>query len=135
MDAEVDNYISRHHMEDYLCRSPFRTDIPDVLMLMDVYCLPSLWESLSIGLLEAMATGRVIVATPTDGTQEVITNGQNGLIIPYNSPAKASEAFVRLLTDEELRHRCQHNAARLIENSYNAQHTADAVLDIYTALT
>ena len=135
MDSEVNHFIAENHMEGYVFRSPFRTDIQDMLLLMDVYCLPSLWEGLSIGLLEAMATGRAIVATPTDGTKEVIVHEQNGLIIPFSSPESTSAAFVRLLNDEELRHKCQQNAASLVANRFNAQFTADAVVDIYNNLS
>lgn len=131
MDAEVDKFISANQMESYVFRSPFRTDVADILPLMDVYCLPSLWEGLSIGLLEAMATGCAIIATPTDGTQEVIKNEQNGLIVPFSSPAKISAAILRLLNDESLRNRCQLNAAQLVSGQYNAQRVADAVVDIY----
>ena len=131
MDAEVDKFISANQMESYLFRSPFRTDVADILPLMDVYCLPSLWEGLSIGLLEAMAIGCAIIATPTDGTQEVIRNEQNGLIIPFSSPDKISVAILRLLTDENLRNKCGQNAAQLISEQYNAQRVADAVVDIY----
>lgn len=131
MDADVDRFIADNHMEKYLFRSRFRTDIPDILPLMDVYCLPSLWEGLSIGLLEAMATGCSIVATPTDGTQEIIHHEHNGLIVPFNSPEAISSAIVRLLDDEPLRIKCQRNAADLIVKRFNAQNTADAVVDIY----
>ncbi len=131
MDGDVDRYISGHKMEGYVCRSPFRTDIPDVLMLMDTYCLPSLWEGLSIGMLEAMATGRVIIATPTDGAREVIDDGQNGIIVPFDSPQSTADAILRLIGDKSLRNRCSDNAASLIASRFNAQHTADAVVRVY----
>lgn len=132
MDSEVDEFIASHDMEGYVYRSRFRTDIADVLLLMDVYCLPSLWEGLSIGLLEAMATGRAIVATPTDGTKEVIENEGNGLIVPFSLPGDTATAILRLLSDSALRCRCQQNAASLIAERFNAQHTADAVTNIYS---
>lgn len=56
-------------MNGYVYRSKFRTDVPDLLHAIDVYCLPSLWEGLSIALLKAMAMGKAIIATPTDGTK------------------------------------------------------------------
>lgn len=131
MDAEVDKFISADKMEPYVFRSPFRTDVANILPLIDVYCLPSLWEGLSIGLLEAMATGCAIIATPTDGTQEVIKNEQNGLIVPFSSPDKISDAILCLLTDENLRNRCRQNVASLVSEQFNAQRVADAVVDIY----
>lgn len=134
MDADVDNYIATHDMGSYVFRSPFRQDIPDVLQLVDVYCLPSLWEGLSIALLEAMATGRAIVATPTDGTKEVLSHEQNGLIIPFEAPDQLAAAILRFLNEESLRKLCQQNVARLIAERFNAQHTADAVIKVYDSV-
>ncbi len=131
MDADVDTFISSHRMESYVCRCPFRNDIPDILPLIDVYCLPSLWEGLSIGLLEAMAVGCAIIATPTDGTQEVIEHEKSGIIVPFNSPESISDAILRLLQDGALRDSCRQHAAQHIAKHYNAQQVADAVADIY----
>ena len=46
-----------------------RTDVPEILALLDVYAMPSRWEGLPIGLLEAMAMARPIVATAWAGSQ------------------------------------------------------------------
>ena len=91
MDMEVDEFIKVHQMEQYLYRSMFRTDVPDVLHTIDVYCLPSLWEGLSIALLEAMAMKKPIIATPTDGTRELIQNGENGIVKEYDN---SNDAFI-----------------------------------------
>lgn len=131
MDEEVDRYISEHRMQDYVCRSPFRTDVPDLLQMMDVFCLPSLWEGLSIGLLEAMSMGRAIIATPTDGTREVIKNEENGLIVPFSSPIHIAEAIARYKANPALRTRCGQNARQLVAERFNAQRVADAVVSIY----
>ena len=131
MDDEVDRYISEHQLQSYVCRSPFRTDVPDLLRSMDVFCLPSLWEGLSIGLLEAMAMGRAIIATPTDGTREVIQNEENGLIVPFSSPSQIADAIIRLKADTPLRTKCGQNARQLVASRFNAQRVADAVVSIY----
>jgi glycosyltransferase involved in cell wall biosynthesis len=130
MDAEVDQYIIEHQMS-YVFRSPFRTDVPDLLRMIDVFCLPSLWEGLSIGLLESMAMGKAIIVTPTDGTREVITNEHSGLIVPFSSPAKISDNIIRLKADSELRQRCGTNARQLVATRFNAQKVADSVAEVY----
>lgn len=135
MDDDVDRFIAAHDMSDYVYRSPFRQDIPDVLQLVDVYCLPSLWEGLSIALLEAMATGRAIAATPTDGTKEVLTNEKNGLIIPFEAPDQLAAAIRRFHDDDKLRRTCQQNVAQTVALRFNAQHTADAVVKIYDSIS
>ena len=131
MDSEVNDFIANNHMETYVYRSLFRTDIQDILPLIDVYCLPSLWEGLSIGLLEAMAAGCAIIATPTDGTLELITHEESGIVVPFNSTQEISNSILRLLRDKALLNKCQQNAAVLIKQKFNAQYVADSVADIY----
>jgi glycosyltransferase involved in cell wall biosynthesis len=62
----------------------FRQDVPDVLACADVFVLPSLWEGLPIGLLEAMAMGKAIIASKVDGTSEIIQHGKNGWLVDTN---------------------------------------------------
>ena len=131
MDAEVDAYIADHQMSDYVYRSKFRTDVPDLLNCINAYCLPSLWEGLSIALLEAMAMGKAIVATPTDGTKEVIVHEKNGLVIPYEQPRALTEAIIRFCNDETLFQQCGVEASRVVAQRFNAQRVADAVAVVY----
>jgi glycosyltransferase involved in cell wall biosynthesis len=55
--------------------------------------------------LEAMASGRPVVATTTGGIVDMITNGENGLLVPPGDEDKLAEAMARLLTDADLRAR------------------------------
>ena len=134
MDAEVDAFIAAHQMSDYVYRSLFRTDVPDLLHCIDVYCLPSLWEGLSIALLEAMAMGKAIVATPTDGTKEVITHEDDGLLIPFSQPQALADALTRLRKDFVLCKQCGEHARQLVAQRFDAQRVSDVVSDIYLQL-
>lgn len=131
MDAAVDAMISEYHMGDYVFRSKFRTDVPDLLHCIKVYCLPSLWEGLSIALLEAMAMGKAIVATPTDGTKEVIQGDQNGLLIPFGQPQALADAIIRFSEDEDFCRKCGMRARQVVEQRFNAQRVSDTVAEIY----
>lgn len=132
MDAEVDAFIAAHQMSSYLYRSPFRTDVPELLHCINVYCLPSLWEGLSIALLEAMAMGKAIVATPTDGTKEVIVDEKNGLVIPYEQPSSLADAIIRFHNDRSLYLSCGQQAREVVTRRFNAQRVSSAVSDIYS---
>ena len=134
MDEEVNAYIQQHQMSDYLYRSPFRTDVPDLLNCIDVYCLPSLWEGLSIALLEAMAMEKAIIATPTDGTCELIQNEQNGLIIPFDDTQALADAMITLAESKEKCKQYGISARSLIEKSFNARHVSEDVAQIYNRL-
>jgi glycosyltransferase involved in cell wall biosynthesis len=82
---------------------PFRTDIPEVLNTFDIYTLPSLWEGLPIGMLEAMAMRKAIVATPVDGTKEAIIHNENGLLVPCHDHVALAEAIVSLHNNNQQR--------------------------------
>jgi glycosyltransferase involved in cell wall biosynthesis len=68
-----------------------RTDVVDLLAACDLFVLPSLYEGLPLGLLEAMAAGKPVVATAVGGTTEVVVDGVHGcLVAPRNAVALAS---------------------------------------------
>lgn len=90
-------------VSDMITFHPFRTDIPEVLHTFDIYTLPSLWEGLPIGMLEAMAMKKAIVATPVDGTKEAILEGQNGLLVPCKDHEALASAILRLHHNPEMR--------------------------------
>lgn len=134
MDDEVDAYIQQHQMKDYLFRSQFRTDVPDLLHCIDIYCLPSLWEGLSIALLEAMAMRKAIIATPTDGTKEVLRHEENGLLIPFDDNSALADSILRLYHDSSLMKICSESARLFVSERFNAKRVADSVMSIYDNL-
>jgi glycosyltransferase involved in cell wall biosynthesis len=113
---------------------PFRQDVPAVLQAIDVYCLPSLWEGFSIGLLEAMAMRKAVVATPVDGTKEVIQNGENGLLIPHQNPEKLAESLLQLHRDKPLREKLAENAYQTVIKNFTLERMVKEVEKQYELL-
>ncbi|MBI4864049.1 MAG: glycosyltransferase [Candidatus Riflebacteria bacterium] len=79
-----------------------RNDVADLYRAFDLFCLPSLWEGLPISLLEALLMGLPVVATAVDGTVEVVSHEQEGLLVPPGDPGALAGALLRLLDDREL---------------------------------
>ncbi len=131
MQAETESYIKEHQMTDYIVTSPFRTDVPAILNAVDVYCLPSLWEGLSIALLEALAMKKPVVVTPTDGTKELIEDHINGTIVPFNSPEANAEAFQEYFNNPQMMREHGEKAYAMVEKRFNAQRVSDTVTEIY----
>src|SRR5690606_35395203 len=82
-----------------------RDDVPDLLPGFDVFALSSRFEGLPIALLEAMGTGVAPVETRVGGIPEVITDGEDGLLVDAGDPGGLAAALERLLEDGDLRAR------------------------------
>jgi glycosyltransferase involved in cell wall biosynthesis len=80
-----------------------RGDIPQVLHLFDIFALPSLWEGLSVALLEAMYMQKAIVATDIDSNKEAMVSGETGILVPPDDSRALGEAIANLLEDAERR--------------------------------
>lgn len=118
-------------IENNVVFQPFRRDIPEILHAIDIYCLPSLWEGLPIGVLEAMSMQKSVVATPVNGTKELIRHNETGVLVAPQSPQKLSNAILRLAKDKELRTRLATKAKDFVRNHFYMQNMVDKVQDIY----
>lgn len=76
-----------------------RDDIPQLLAKASVFCLASYREGLPKSVLEAAASGLPIVTTNTSGCREVVTDGENGLLVPVADAPALAAAIARLLGD------------------------------------
>ncbi len=114
--------------------SPFRQDVPDVLAACDIYVLPSLWEGLPIGLLEAMAMRKAVIGTNVDGTREVLCDGENGLVVEPGDVSALAAAILRLAGDGELRESMGARAEETVRERFNATVMTKEIENIYTEI-
>ncbi len=68
----------------------------------NLFVLPSLNEGMSNAMLEAMACGLPLIATDTGGTKELLTGGQNGLIVKMEDNEDLAEKIEKLILDKML---------------------------------
>ncbi len=131
LKEEVISLASNSVLRERITLQPFRSDIPDILAAADIFVLPSLWEGLPIGLLEAMAMGKAVIASAVDGTKEVITDGENGILVSPGDTAGLTEALQLLGTDEALRNKLQVKARETVSANYNAGYMTRKIEKIY----
>ena len=106
-------------------------DLPRYYQACDVFCAPNTGqESFGIVLLEAMAAGAPIVASDIPGYRDVLSDGEQGLLVePKNSGALA-DAVSRLLSNPELR-ATMRRAGQDKARAYDWPRVATQVLDYY----
>ena len=79
-----------------------RNDIPEILKIIDVLVVPSLYEGLPTIILEAMAAGVPVVATNVGGNSEIIVNGETGFIVPPKDSSVLAEYIGKILENNNL---------------------------------
>ena len=82
-----------------------RDALPGVYREADVFVFPSFEEGMPNVVLEAMASGLPVVATDIYGHRELVTDGENGFLVPVADPSALKRAFTALCRDPALRSR------------------------------
>lgn len=128
---EVQALIQAQNAQSYIITTSFRQDVPDLLQAIDIFCLPSLWEGLSISLLEAMAMKKALVVTPTDGTRELITHQKNGLVAPFGNPEKLAHCYIEYARNPELLEKYTNPNQNMIRQRFDCQRVSEKVTELY----
>ena len=103
--SSLENLATSLGIENKVEFAGWRTDVPAILRRSDLFVLPSLFEGLPLSLIEAMASGKAVVATDVDGTHDVVIDGATGFLVPPKDPAALSQRIAELLADSKMRER------------------------------
>lgn len=113
----------------------FRQDVPAVLAAADIFVLPSLWEGLPIGLLEAMSMGKAIIASKVDGTIEIVHHEENGLLIDTKELVPGlTRALIGLSQSAPLREQYGRKAIETVRDRFNAENMTRQIEKLYLEL-
>jgi len=112
-----------------------RSDVPDVLRVVDAFALTSLSEAASLTLLEAMASGLPVIVTDVGGNPEIIRHEREGLLVPRGDAKACGKAFARLMRDPELAARLGKAGRERAVEKYQLEQTVRAWHRLYRRLT
>ena len=107
-----------------------RDDIPQLMQAIDIFALPSLQECMPLGILEAMAVGKPVIATSVGGISEAVIDGQTGLVVPPHSAEVLESALRRLVEQESLRFAMGHAGRRRIDAEFDPGKQTRKVLHV-----
>jgi glycosyltransferase involved in cell wall biosynthesis len=118
-------------LQDNVIFTGVQRDIPGVMRAVDIITFSSLWEGLPVALLEAMAMANPVVSTSVGGIPKVITDGEDGLLVPKEDADALATKLLKVLYDNDLRAHMGQNARQTIEREYSSAAMHRQILDLY----
>lgn len=105
-------------------------DVPYLHAAADIFVHPSLLEGTPLVILEAMATGKPVIATEIAGVPDMITDGVDGFLVEERNVEQIAKKL-SVLEDEILCKKIGQNARKKAEEKFSWDMIAEQILDVY----
>lgn len=133
-EGEQRGELERRVREEGLSNVGLPGHVEDLHRLMhrcSVFCLPSLFEGMPNVVMEAMAAGRPVAATDIRGTDELVVDGETGLLVPAADPEALYGALSELMDDRNLRRRMGESGRRRVEEHFSLERMLDRLEEVF----
>lgn len=117
---ELKRLVKIFRLENHFLWLDWIEDTAPFFSALDIFVSASHTESFGLAILEAMAAGRAIVTTETEGAKELL-NDAAGKFVPVKEPIKLAEAINELLKDEEMRERFGKKAQNIAKEKFGLE--------------
>ncbi len=108
--------------------------LPEMLRNSSIYLSVPETEGVSASLFEAMASGCFPIVTDLPGTRAFIRHGENGFLVPVNSPEKIAEYIITYLDNPKKFHEAVINNRKYIENNVDLRENMTKIWKVYAEL-
>jgi glycosyltransferase involved in cell wall biosynthesis len=132
--TDLERLVRARRLEDVVSFLGFRRDVANLLAAADLVVLPSLWEGLSISLLEAMAAGTAVVTTSIGANREVTNDGESAVLVPPKDPGSLAVAVLALAADAPRRERLAQRGREIQRERYGTSRMLEAYSQEYARL-
>ena len=112
----------------------FQQDVRPFFAISDALAFPSYREGFPNVVMQAGAMGLPSIVSDINGCNEIIVEGENGLIIPPKNVEKLKEKMLTLAKDKNLYTKLKKNSRRMIESRYEQSVVWNALLEEYEGL-
>lgn len=129
--AELQAYARTQGVWDMIVWRGVVSDVHRHSADIDIVVQPSLWEGLSLVVMEMMTAGRVVITTPAGG-EELIEHGVSGYIVPPKDGRALAECIAYVSTHRDEACRVAREARTRASASYDIADNVRQLTDVYT---
>ena len=128
---ELIDLVKHLQLEDRVHLLGWLDNAENLLCALDVFVSASETESFGLSIVEAMASGTAVVATRTDGAQEVVEDGITGVLVNIGNIEELADAIVRLLQDKKLRQDMSERSQAAAKMRFTLGRMVDEIEKLY----
>ncbi len=130
-DTEAKKIAEQFGVKDKVIGLGFRSDVPDILNAVDFFVLSSNLEGIAGALLQAMATGKVVLSTLAGGIGGYLKDGENGFTCPVGDVECLTKKMEKMISlPEEEYKRLSENAVKTA-NEYSIEKTTEKYIKLF----
>ena len=107
----------------------FRNDIPFILSMSDIYCLPSYREGMPRSIIEAMMMGKAVIASDIRGCREEVVHNETGILVPSKDPKALELAIEQLYNNKENMYKMGINGRNRALHFYDEKYVLKLQID------
>jgi glycosyltransferase involved in cell wall biosynthesis len=130
----IEDWIQSRRLQNNIRLAGWRPDVGSILKTANVLALPSLWEGMPNIVLESMAAGLPVVASRVEGTDELIIDGESGLLVTPGSDVELEQQLEAVLTNEELAARLRNSAKSAVKSTFSCDRMVASYERLYLQL-
>lgn len=127
----LERQVKELGVEDMIIFTGFVSDIAPWCNIMDLALNASLAEALSLAICEGMSLKKPAVVSDFGGNPEVITDGENGLIVPTGDSAAIADAIARIIDSPELYEKLAAGAIDRYRRDFTSRVMTEKVMALY----
>lgn len=131
-ESDMSNYLVPDDIRSRIYPLGFRTDVPNCMAAFDVFVFPGIQdEGLTGTVREAAAMGLPIITTDVAGNRELVTDRENGIVVPVKNANAIAAAVLTLLDNPETARMYGAKAREFVESRMSNDVRVDAIEKIY----
>jgi len=119
--GELKKRVARLCLTEKVIFAGRRSNIREILSIVDVFMLPSLKEGLPMALLEAMACGKAVISSRVGEIENVIEHGFNGVIVEPGDAFTLTQAMEKFMKQRDLIKKFGYEARKTVEKYFSSQ--------------
>lgn len=131
LQPQLERIAAELRIQDSIEFMGLQRDVVPLLQRAWGFVMPSRWEGMPNAVLEAMSIGLPTIATRVSGSEDIIVDGVNGLLVEPEQPEELAQALRRIIEDTDFTQQLTQEARATILHDYQLNRVAEKCVDFY----